>query len=100
MGKGIAHYLMLDEDIEEAIQKFSNQAAFPILCDINLDWKGGKVADLFPSIIPDLYFGQVLYIVPFLFGRKCYGNIKNQNCRGDFIQSFLQNYRKKTKNIL
>ncbi|MEQ8188028.1 MAG: VIT domain-containing protein [Candidatus Eremiobacterota bacterium] len=89
MGKGTAHYLMLDEDIEEAIQKFSNQAAFPILCDISLEWKGGKVADLYPSIIPDLYFGQVLYIVGRFYSE---GNVtailKTRTAEGDFIQEF------------
>ncbi len=89
MGKGTAHYLMLDEDIEEAIQKFSNQAAFPILCDINLEWKGGKVADVYPSILPDLYFGQVLYIVGRFYSE---GNVtailKTRTAEGDFIQEF------------
>ncbi len=89
MGKGTAHYLMLDEDIEEAIQKFSNQAAFPILCDINLEWKGGKVADVYPSIIPDLYFGQVLYIAGRFYSD---GNVtailKSRTGEGDFIQEF------------
>ncbi|MEQ8223970.1 MAG: hypothetical protein ABRQ37_16765, partial [Candidatus Eremiobacterota bacterium] len=89
MGKGTAHYLMLDEDIEEAIQKFSNQAAFPILCDINLEWKGGKVADVYPSILPDLYFGQILYIVGRFYSE---GNVtallKSRTAEGDFIQEF------------
>ena len=62
MGKGTAQYLTVNEDIEDAVQKFSNQTAFPVLTDIKLTWKGVSVADTYPEVIPDLYFGQVLYV--------------------------------------
>jgi Ca-activated chloride channel family protein len=89
MGKGTASYIMLDQDIEEVIQKFANQTAFPIVCDINLEWRGGKVADLYPSIIPDLYFGQVLYIVGrFYSDGQVTALFKSRMAEGDFNQEF------------
>jgi len=61
-GRGAVQYLLSNKDIEESIQKFSNQTAFPILCDISLDWQDVSVADVYPCLIKDLFFGEVLQI--------------------------------------
>jgi Ca-activated chloride channel family protein len=63
MGKGTVQYLTLEQDIEEAIQKFSNQTAFPILTDISVEWENASVSDIYPVSISDLYFGQILYLL-------------------------------------
>jgi len=63
MGKGTVQYLTLEQDIEEAMQKFSNQTAFPILTDISVEWENASVSDTYPVTIPDLYFGQVFYLL-------------------------------------
>ncbi|MEQ8188027.1 MAG: VIT domain-containing protein [Candidatus Eremiobacterota bacterium] len=63
MGRGTSRYITFEENIEDAIQKFSNQTSFPVLTDISLEWKDASVADMYPVKIPDLYAGQVLYTV-------------------------------------
>ncbi|HPZ08752.1 MAG TPA: VIT domain-containing protein [Candidatus Eremiobacteraeota bacterium] len=89
MGRGTAQYIQLNQNIEEAIQKFANQTAFPILCDINMEWKGIKVADLYPALIPDLYFGQVLYVLGrFYTDGKATATLKSRTVAGEFNQDF------------
>jgi Ca-activated chloride channel family protein len=39
MGRGTSRYITFEENIEDAIQKFSNQTSFPVLTDISLEWK-------------------------------------------------------------
>jgi len=87
MGKGTAQYLAVGEDIEDAIQKFSNRTAFPVLTDIKLKWKDLSVADTYPAKIPDLYFGHVLYIVGrFHSAGKGMAVLSCKTRKGDFTE--------------
>ena len=63
LGRGAAEFLQLDEDIESAVIRFQDKVAFPVLTDIQLDWKGCKVWDTIPALLPDLYAGQSLQLV-------------------------------------
>jgi len=62
IGRGTSHYITGDQNIEEEVQKFANDTSFPILSDLSLEWKGGTVADIYPAPLPDLYFGQNMFI--------------------------------------
>ncbi len=87
MGKGTVQYLTLEQDIEEAIQKFSNQTAFPILTDISLEWENASVSDIYPMSIPDLYFGQVLYLLGrFHSAGICKALLNGMTVSGKFTQ--------------
>ncbi|MEQ8167513.1 MAG: VIT domain-containing protein [Candidatus Eremiobacterota bacterium] len=87
MGKGTVQYLTLEQDIEEAIQKFSNQTAFPILTDISLEWENASVSDIYPMSISDLYFGQVLYLLGrFHSAGKSKAILKGMTVSGNFTQ--------------
>jgi len=87
MGRGTARYITFEENIEEAIQKFSNQTSFPILTDILLEWKDASVADMYPVKIPDLYFGHVLYTVGrFHSSGKATAILKAMTGGGEFRQ--------------
>jgi len=89
IGRGTVNYLLENEDIEEAVQKFANQTAFPVLSDISLEWEDGAISDLYPLPVPDIYFGQVLH----LLGRfhtcgKAKAILKGRTGQGEFSQEF------------
>lgn len=63
VGRGSVEYIFPGEDIEAAVQRFQNRAAFPVLTDVQLDWGGGRVTDVYPNPLPDLYAGQPLTIL-------------------------------------
>ena len=63
MGRGVAEFLRLDEDIEAAITRFQDRVCYPVLQDITLEWTGAKSWDSYPQVLPDLYVGEPLEIV-------------------------------------
>ena len=63
LGHGTAEFLQLNEDIEEAIIRFQDRVAYPVLQDITLNWEGVTAWDVYPACVPDLYIGQPLELV-------------------------------------
>lgn len=63
VGRGSVEYIFPGQDIEEAVQRFQNRAAFPVLTDIHLDWGKAALSDVYPQPLPDLYAGQPLTIL-------------------------------------
>jgi len=63
VGRGTVEYVFPGQDIADAVQRFQNRAAFPVLYDLELDWGGMPISDVYPSPIPDLYAGQPLTIL-------------------------------------
>lgn len=63
MGRGVAEFLRVDEDIEAAITRFHDRVSYPILQDITLEWQGAEAWDTYPEVLPDLYIGQPLEVV-------------------------------------
>jgi Ca-activated chloride channel family protein len=64
-GKGYATYLRQDEPAEQAITTLLNRLDTPVLRDVEIQWGGLQVADVYPAQIPDLFAGQPLVV----FGR-------------------------------
>lgn len=62
LGRGAAEFLQLDEDIEGAIIRFQDRVSFPALTDLEMHWTGASAWDVYPSRLPDLYFGQPVEI--------------------------------------
>jgi len=60
LGRGTAEFLQLDEDIEGAIIRFQDRISFPALQNIQVEWRGARVWDTYPTQLPDLYYGQPL----------------------------------------
>jgi Ca-activated chloride channel family protein len=63
LGRGTVEFLQLNEDIEEAIIRFQDRVAYPVLQDLTLEWEGVTSWDVYPARLPDLYIGQPLEIV-------------------------------------
>ncbi|MFP4440053.1 MAG: VIT domain-containing protein [Chloroflexaceae bacterium] len=63
VGRGSVEYIFPGQAIEEAVQRFQNRAAFPVLVDLAIDWGGARVADVYPDPLPDLYAGQPLTLL-------------------------------------
>lgn len=62
LGRGRSVFLQLDEDIEGAIIQFQDSVSFPVLTGLSLHCENGKVWDVYPSRLPDLYYGEPLEI--------------------------------------
>lgn len=58
LGQGVAAYLALDESPEDIIDLFFDRVSKPVMRDIEIDWQGLRVADVYPSRIPDLFAGR------------------------------------------
>ena len=43
--------------------RFQKRAALPLLTDLQLDWGGARVTDVYPAPLPDLYAGQTLSVL-------------------------------------
>lgn len=63
IGRGKSEFIGLDEDIEEAILRFQDRIAFPLLTNISLQSEGGQIWDVYPTELPDLYAGSPLEVV-------------------------------------
>ncbi|TKJ38480.1 trypsin [candidate division TA06 bacterium B3_TA06] len=61
-GRGYATYCRQDEDPQAAVQLFYDRIAKPFLMDIEIDWGGLEVIEVFPQRIPDLFSAQPVII--------------------------------------
>jgi len=61
-GKGAAAFVGLDESAAEKVDLFYDRLARPALTDIEIDWGGMKVSELYPRVIPDVFVGRPVLI--------------------------------------
>ena len=54
-GRGAVEYVALEDDGSAAARRFHERVRNPLLTDIQLDWGGLQVADVYPRRIPDLF---------------------------------------------
>jgi len=52
-----------NEDIEVRVSAFYSKVSAPVLSDIELDWTGARVHDVFPQQLHDLFLGSQLIVV-------------------------------------
>jgi Ca-activated chloride channel family protein len=57
-GRGVVQYVRPNEDTTEVVERFYDRIARPYLLDLRIDWRGLKVADVYPEKIPDLFASQ------------------------------------------
>jgi Ca-activated chloride channel family protein len=54
-GRGEVEYVSLNDDGSAAARRFHERVRSPLLTDIQIDWAGLPVADVYPKRIPDLF---------------------------------------------
>jgi Ca-activated chloride channel homolog len=54
-GRGEVEYVALNDDGTAAARRFHERVRSPLLTDIQIDWAGMPMADVYPKRIPDLF---------------------------------------------
>jgi Ca-activated chloride channel homolog len=54
-GRGEVEYVTLEDDGSAAARRFHERVRNPLLTDIEIDWAGLPVADVYPKRLPDLF---------------------------------------------
>ncbi len=62
VGRGQVTYCRHDEDPQAKVELFYERIAKPYLMDIEIDWGGFEVTEVFPQLIPDLFAAQPVII--------------------------------------
>ncbi|MBN1426544.1 VWA domain-containing protein [Candidatus Fermentibacteria bacterium] len=58
LGRGAVAYIGLNEAAGDKVDLFYERMSRPALTDIEIDWGGLDVSDVYPSTIPDLFVGR------------------------------------------
>jgi Ca-activated chloride channel homolog len=61
-GRGEVEYVALNDDGSAAAKRFHERVQNPLLTDIEVDWGGLQVADVYPKQIPDLFSAKPLVL--------------------------------------
>jgi Ca-activated chloride channel family protein len=62
LGHGTAQYIRQDEDPQPVITAMLSRISKPYLTDVEINWGGLAVVDVYPNPIPDLYSAQPLIL--------------------------------------
>ena len=62
LGKGAVAYIGLDESGGEIIDAFYERISHPALTDVEIDWGGLEVSEVYPNKIPDLFVGRPIIV--------------------------------------
>jgi Ca-activated chloride channel homolog len=58
LGRGAVAYLGPKDDGAQVMEDFFNRISHPALTDIQIDWGGLQVSEVFPRELPDLFVGR------------------------------------------
>ena len=58
VGRGTVAYVGLNEEVEPIMESFYERITHPALTDIEIDWGGMGVTDVYPRRVPDLFVGR------------------------------------------
>lgn len=61
-GRGAVEYVLPNDDAEAPVKRFYERIRDPYLTDIEIDWNGLEVTDIYPERIPDLFLGQPVVV--------------------------------------
>jgi Ca-activated chloride channel family protein len=61
-GRGAAAYLGLSDSAGDVMRFFFERISHPALTDVAIDWRGLRVADVYPAGVPDLLVGRPVVI--------------------------------------
>lgn len=62
LGRGACGYLLHDEAPGRAVAQLYERISHPALSDLQIDWGGAQVRDVFPARLPDLYAGRPVVV--------------------------------------
>jgi HEAT repeat protein/uncharacterized protein YegL len=62
VGRGTSQYIRQDEDPQPVITAMLSRISKPYLTDVEINWAGLSVVDVYPNPIPDLYSAQPLIL--------------------------------------
>ncbi len=60
---GSPDYVRPQEDIEVKVASLYNKVAYPVLADLNIDYGGAGVYDVYPRRLPDLFRGEQVVVL-------------------------------------
>ncbi len=83
-GRGEVEYVSLEDDGSAAARRFHERVRNPLLTDIEIDWSGLPVKDVYPKRIPDLFSVKPLILTGRYTGAargviRLRGNLAGQN---------------------
>ncbi|NIM06078.1 MAG: DUF4159 domain-containing protein [Armatimonadetes bacterium] len=58
LGRGVSQFVRQDENPDAAVRSFVDRISRPYLTDIEIEWSGVEVKDIYPSYVPDLFADQ------------------------------------------
>ncbi len=61
-GRGVVAYLGLNDSARDVMDGFFARVSRPALTDVDVDWGGMAVTDVYPPKLPDLFVGRPLVI--------------------------------------
>jgi len=61
-GRGSVEYVLLGDRAGASIERFYERIRNPYLTDVDIDWGGIPVEDVYPKTIPDLFLGQPIVV--------------------------------------
>ena len=62
VGRGTSQYIRQDQDAQPVITDMLSRISKPYLTDVEINWGGLTVTDVYPNPIPDLYSAQPLIL--------------------------------------
>src|ERR1043165_2913186 len=74
-GRGEVEYVSLNDDGSAAARRFHERVRNPLLTDVQIDWAGLPVTDVYPKRIPDLFSAKPV-VVCGRFNQGARGTIK------------------------
>jgi Ca-activated chloride channel family protein len=77
--KGTSDYIEPQENIESKVSSFYLKVANPFLTDLELAFSGAHVKEIYPVVLPDLFYGSQLLVV----GRYTRGGAVQLNLMGE-----------------
>ncbi len=86
-GRGTTSYVRPGEDVEMAVASLSSKISYPALSDLKIVDAPVQLEDFYPSVLPDLFYGEELV----LFGRyrgDGTGELVLEGSRGGEVQRF------------
>lgn len=69
LGRGTSAYIDPSQSVDPEVDRFFARLERPILSDLEIDWGGARVAEVYPSRLPDLVPGRPVMITARIVGR-------------------------------
>ena len=88
MGSGAVAYLSLNDKAEEVMGPYFERISHPAMTDVEIDWGGMKVTEVYPRRVPDLFVGRPV-IISGRFEGEGNGTIKVRGRAGNEVAEMV-----------